>query len=534
MDFETQRKKRLEALEEKKKRLEEMKKIKQDRDAQSNSSISQGLNSAISQERHDVDDLVNSLLLSSNPASEDSTMKSTSPMKSVPKIDSNELQHFKTEKHKSTSLTIVKNVTNFEMIPKQVESYEKECQTDVIPDLVNTSIDLQNLSEGNFDMTPHKLSHRRPAAGAVSSLSTKPHSNTPSHTVSTSLVTKSTTGSAGTTKPELNEDEVKKIIKSENFLHFIDLSSHLVERAIGQTQMFDLLRDYQKDRMSEQKHSKKSVNFAGIFTDESVRYRPIMDIQFSPHFPELFLVAYGTKTSSISTSHLPSKKSGTSNHNASTDDSEPLGMVCVWSTGVDTKPEFKFYSSSPILAARFSTTDEHIIFGGCYTGQILMWDMRAKSQPVQRSSLTGNGHKHPIYSMSFVPSVTLSHSSTSSSNTSTSASSGSPTHSAVLAAPVQTTSFELVTVSVDGVLCYWDVSRLVEPSNMVNLSSLFPSSTSTNISDTTAESSLNLGGSGSGTTNQLPLNITCMSFSSSVGNSQTPKEVIFGKFYFIS
>jgi WD40 repeat protein len=49
---------------------------------------------------------------------------------------------------------------------------------------------------------------------------------------------------------------------------------------------------------------------------------------------------------------------------------------------------------------RFHPQDPHLLFGGCYNGQILLWDMRMKSLPVQRSSMSGRGHRHPVYAMS--------------------------------------------------------------------------------------------------------------------------------------
>lgn len=67
--------------------------------------------------------------------------------------------------------------------------------------------------------------------------------------------------------------------------------------------------------------------------------------------------------------------------------------------------------------------------------------MKAKSLPVQRSSMSGRGHRHPIYAMSMV-SLTVSN--------------------------------ELVSVSTDGMLCHWDITRLAEPLTVTFLH--FPSS----------------------------------------------------------
>ena len=66
-----------------------------------------------------------------------------------------------------------------------------------------------------------------------------------------------------------------------------------------------------------------------------------------------------------------------------------LGLVCIWSKDLHRRPEFKFVASSPVLTALFHPSEEQLVLGGCYSGQILLWDMKSKSLPVQRSSMSG-------------------------------------------------------------------------------------------------------------------------------------------------
>ena len=70
MDFETQRKKRMEALDDKRKRLEEMRKMRKDR-TESAEEVNESQQASVD-ERAQVDNLVNSLLVStiSEPTSE--------------------------------------------------------------------------------------------------------------------------------------------------------------------------------------------------------------------------------------------------------------------------------------------------------------------------------------------------------------------------------------------------------------------------------------------------------------------------------
>lgn len=60
-------------------------------------------------------------------------------------------------------------------------------------------------------------------------------------------------------------------------------------------------------------------------------------------------------------------------------------------------PEFTLNCQSAILAAQFHAFTPHLIVGGTYSGQVVLWDMRAKSLPVQATPMSADGHAHPVY-----------------------------------------------------------------------------------------------------------------------------------------
>ena len=61
-----------------------------------------------------------------------------------------------------------------------------------------------------------------------------------------------------------------------------------------------------------------------------------------------------------------------------------LRLVLVWSApNLLDRPEFVFTCQSQVLKAEFSKFNPNIIVGGTYSGQLAMWDTRAKSAPVQ-------------------------------------------------------------------------------------------------------------------------------------------------------
>ncbi len=170
-------------------------------------------------------------------------------------------------------------------------------------------------------------------------------------------------------------------------------------------------------------------------------------------------------------------------------------QVCVWSKELQKRPEFKFASASPVLVALFHNIEAHLVLGGCYNGQILLWDMKAKSLPVQRSSMSGRGHRHPIYAMSMV-SLTVSN--------------------------------ELVSVSTDGMLCHWDITRLAEPLTVTFLN--FPSANiqqSLGYGDDALLSPEAKGSAAAGVVDPsagIPLNICAMAFA----QSDSATHILFG------
>ena len=101
-----------------------------------------------------------------------------------------------------------------------------------------------------------------------------------------------------------------------------------------------------------------------------------------------------------------------------------------------TTPEYIFHAASDILCARFSPFHPNLILGGAYSGQVLLWDTRARSAPVQKTSLTGNGHTHPIYSIDIVGTQNANN---------------------------------IISCSTDGVVCGWSVDMLAQPQEYIEL-----------------------------------------------------------------
>ena len=82
-----------------------------------------------------------------------------------------------------------------------------------------------------------------------------------------------------------------------------------------------------------------------------------------------------------------------------------------------------------MTAAIFHPFQPHLVIGGTYAGHVLVWDTRAKSMPVLKSSMSA-GHTHPLYCMKMIGSQN---------------------------------AHNLVSISSDGLLCTWQLDMLAQP-----------------------------------------------------------------------
>jgi dynein intermediate chain, cytosolic len=221
----------------------------------------------------------------------------------------------------------------------------------------------------------------------------------------------------------LTSEELNAVVASEDFMDFVERSTKVIERALDQE--YDILADYSlsnmhsiedEDEFGSSGESRRLIREVAQFYDERwSKKRMISAVNFSPKFPELVLAAY---TKNPSAPH------------------DPDGLVQVWNLHLHDRPEFIFHAQSDVLAAKFSPFHPNLIVGGAYSGQVLLWDTRAKSAPVQRTPLTGSGHTHPVYSVDIVGTQNANN---------------------------------IISCSTDGVVCGWTVDMLAQPQELLTL-----------------------------------------------------------------
>eukprot|EP00549_Striatella_unipunctata_P018874 CAMPEP_0118689228 /NCGR_PEP_ID=MMETSP0800-20121206/9369_1 /TAXON_ID=210618 ORGANISM="Striatella unipunctata, Strain CCMP2910" /NCGR_SAMPLE_ID=MMETSP0800 /ASSEMBLY_ACC=CAM_ASM_000638 /LENGTH=629 /DNA_ID=CAMNT_0006586595 /DNA_START=57 /DNA_END=1947 /DNA_ORIENTATION=+ len=253
------------------------------------------------------------------------------------------------------------------------------------------------------------------------------------------------------TPKALTAEEREATVASEPFSDFLNSASKKVERMLGAPDLADLLADtdYLGDGATE---IEKVTDGSGFITGRHIyecpkwtATRDVTDVDWSPIHRELMLASYhmpSTSKSLVGSSALSAilpKDTPSASLIPRSGELQSDGLALVWSLAMPNRPEHIFTCGSPVLTSRFHPTEHHLLVGGCHSGQLVVWDIRAGRLAVQRSSLdavASKGHSHPICSMEI-----------------TEGGAG------------------LVTGSSDGKLNFWSLANLRDPAESLSISS---------------------------------------------------------------
>ncbi|EJU03473.1 WD40 repeat-like protein [Dacryopinax primogenitus] len=182
----------------------------------------------------------------------------------------------------------------------------------------------------------------------------------------------------------LTEEERLGILQDPGFIDFVDQSSKIVQRALQDR--YDYTRDYRisTDVAADELEGEKVKRVCAFFDDRWTKNRSVTDVDWSHKFPELCVAAYNKNPSALN---------------------DPDGVVLVWNMHLLERPEFVLHSQqSDVLAVRFSPYQSNLIFGGTYSGEILLWDTRhGRHLPVLKTTRSSiGGHFYPVYNMQVV------------------------------------------------------------------------------------------------------------------------------------
>ncbi|KAI9222978.1 WD40-repeat-containing domain protein [Blastocladiella britannica] len=248
--------------------------------------------------------------------------------------------------------------------------------------------------------------------------------------------------------PPMMPDEIKRaIVMSEPFHDFMQHSAVAMEKALTIAETFDFLRDYtiSQDVVSQNVDvppAKLQFTFAH---DQWTKGRTVSALSWNPRFPELVAAAYTKST-------LP------------TTDSD--GLVLVWNLLISSRPEFVLVCQSEVRTSHFSDYHPHLIVGGTYSGQIVIWDTR-KARVTNAAAPMTNGSTHNNNAAA-TGIVGVVHPMGPALKTPLSA--GGHTHPVACSALIGSeVAHQLVTASSDGTVCAWQLDMLAQPQEVLEL-----------------------------------------------------------------
>jgi WD40 repeat protein len=220
--------------------------------------------------------------------------------------------------------------------------------------------------------------------------------------------------------------EIEKEVISQPFSSFINTASKKVERMLGTPLLSDLLVDFVGD------NDAKSGSLLDATKDSNDKFlqshqiyecsnwtsgRDVTDMDWSPLHRELLLSTYHMcmSNSSIAPNKGQTAISAVAPNDTLSSSLTPRsgelqsdGLALIWSLNMPNRPEHIVTCGSPVTAGRFHPGNATLVIGGCESGQIVVWDLRSGRLPVQKSALTtvtgapSKGHTHPIGSMEVI------------------------------------------------------------------------------------------------------------------------------------
>lgn len=209
----------------------------------------------------------------------------------------------------------------------------------------------------------------------------------------------------------------KKVEKDEGYINSIPQLGSAMVHCIQQNNASDIYQEYcsEEDEVeaSAEPPSAKTIN---IFRDPNEVKRTVTCLSWHPDGSRKLAAAYSCLQFQTS-------------HNDMSLDSY------IWDIENLNRPELTLKPVSPLVCIDYNPKDPHTLVGGTYSGQIVYWDTRRGSQPVEVSSVE-HSHRDPVYKIIWLQSKT-----------------GTDAFSA----------------STDGQVLWWDMRKLSEPTERLVL-----------------------------------------------------------------
>lgn len=208
----------------------------------------------------------------------------------------------------------------------------------------------------------------------------------------------------------------KKVEKEPAYAETIKVLGEKLEHCIRQNNAIDIYEEYAQEcdnNASEQAPSARTVN---VLEDPSKIKRTATDLSWYPDNGRQIAVAYSV----LDFQQMPANMSYDS---------------YIWDMNNPKAPVNNLTPSSPCVSIQYNPKDPHIIAGGMFNGLVGYWDTRKGSQCLETTTVQSS-HREPVYNVSWIQSKT---------------------------------GTEVMSASTDGMVLWWDIRKLGEPTETLTL-----------------------------------------------------------------
>jgi len=209
----------------------------------------------------------------------------------------------------------------------------------------------------------------------------------------------------------------KKVEKDEEYIRQVRALGDAIEGDIKQNYAIDIYQEYFAGEYADHSSEAPSAKTLSVFKDPSEIKRTVSSISWYPDGGKKLAVAFAILQF----------------QDPRIDKANDLSYI--WDVNNPNTPETSLTPPSPLVCLEYNPKDPNLLVGGSYNGLVSAFDTRAGEGP-KETSIIEKSHRDPVYKIAWLQGKT---------------------------------PFECASTSTDGQVLWWDIRRLGEPSETLQL-----------------------------------------------------------------
>jgi len=209
----------------------------------------------------------------------------------------------------------------------------------------------------------------------------------------------------------------KKVEKDEDYIKQVKSMCDLVEVDLKLNSAIDIYQEYFMGEFVDHSSEPPSAKTLSVFKDPEEVKRTVSNISWYPDGGKKLAVSFAIM-------QFQDRRTSIAGPNS-----------YIWDVNNPNTPEMALVPPSPLCCLEFNPKDPHLLVGGSYNGLVSSFDTR-KGESAVDSSLIESSHRDPAWKVTWLAGKT---------------------------------AFECCSTSTDGQVLFWDIRKLQEPTESIQL-----------------------------------------------------------------